>query len=220
MEEKPPVFTVTDRRKFTLEGELRDGAEETSTPEEAAKPAEKPAEKSEGSAGPRLVTMPSPKKAEAPAEEPAKGPEAAATTAPEAAASEEKIPEVSEQDEAAVRSAYQQSSDHIETMLRAANPAAGAPPAVTIETVIQSIYLSAIVALGAATEPGQKPQIDILGARQSIDMLGALEAKTKGNLSEKEQKLLQNALFEVRMLFLEVTNALAQAAQRPPQGKK
>src|SRR6185437_11348973 len=159
----------------------------------------------------RLVTMPSPKKAEAPAEEPAKEPEAAATTAPEAAASEEKIPEVSEQDEAAVRSAYQQSSDHIETMLRAANPAAGAPPAVTIETVIQSIYLSAIVALGAATEPGQKPQIDILGAR---------EAKTKGNLSEKEQRLLQNALFEVRMLFLEVTNALAQAAQRPPDGKK
>jgi hypothetical protein len=91
---------------------------------------------------------------------------------------------------------------------------------VTIEHVIQSIYLSAIVALGAATEPGQKPQIDLLGARQSIDMLGVLEEKTKGNLSEKEQRLLQNALFEVRMLFLEVTNAIAQQAQRPPQGKK
>lgn len=225
MEEKPPIFTVTDRRKFTLEGELRDGAEATSTPEEAEKPeAAQPAEKPESAkpaapAGPRLVTMPSPKKVEAPAAEPAKEPEAAATAEP-APGGEEKIPEVSEQDEAAARSAYQRSSDHIETMLRAANPAAGAPPAVTIETVIQSIYLSAIVALGAATEPGQKPQIDILGARQSIDMLGALEAKTKGNLSEKEQRLLQNALFEVRMLFLEVTNALAQAAQRPPQEKK
>ena len=51
-------------------------------------------------------------------------------------------------------------------------------------------------------------------------MLGVLESKTKGNLTEKEQRLLQNALFEVRMLFLEVTNALAQAAQRPPQEKK
>ncbi|MGH9588462.1 MAG: DUF1844 domain-containing protein [Acidobacteriaceae bacterium] len=213
MEEKPPVFTVTDRRKFTLEGELRDESKETSTPEETARPAEKPeAAKPEAPAGPRLVTMPSPKKDEAPAAEEAKVPERA-----ESAAGDEKIPEVSAQDEAAARSAYQRSSDHIETMLRAANPAAGAPPAVTIETVIQSIYLSAVVALGAATEPGQKPQIDILGARQSIDMLGALEAKTKGNLTEKEQRLLQNALFELRMLFLEITNALAQQAQRPPQ---
>jgi hypothetical protein len=105
-------------------------------------------------------------------------------------------------------------------MMRAANPAAGATPPVGIEHVIQSIYLSAVVALGAATEPGQKPRIDILGARQSIDMLGVLQEKTKGNLSEKEERLLQNALFEVRMMFLEVTNAIAQQAQRPPQGKK
>lgn len=216
MEEKPPVFTVKDRRKFTHEGELRDGAEETSTQQETAKPAEKPAV----SEGPRLVTMPSPKKAEAPAAERGKGPEGTASEAAPEPGGEEKIPEVSSQDEAAARAAYQRSSDHIETMLRAANPAAGAPPAVTIETVIQSIYLSAVVALGAATEPGEKPQIDILGARQSIDMLGVLEAKTKGNLSEKEQRLLQNGLFEVRMMFLEITNALAQQAQRPPQGKK
>jgi hypothetical protein len=127
---------------------------------------------------------------------------------------------VSAQDEAAAHHAYQQSSEHIETMLRAANPAAGAVPPVSIEHVIQSIYVSAVVALGAATEPGQKPRIDILGARQSIDMLGVLQEKTKGNLSEKEQRLLQNALFEVRMMFLEVTNAIAQQAQRPPQGKK
>jgi Domain of unknown function (DUF1844) len=105
-------------------------------------------------------------------------------------------------------------------MLRAANPGADAPPDVSIEHVIQSIYLSAIVALGAAAEPGQKPRIDLLGARQSIDMLGVLQEKTKGNLTEKEQRLLQNALFETRMMFLEVTNAIAQQAARPPQGKK
>lgn len=225
MEEKPPVFTVKDRRKFTLEGELREGAEEASTAEEAVKPVEKPevavpAEKPETPAGPRLVTMPSPKKDDAPVAEQEENPQVAPTETMSEPGGEEKIPEVSEQDEAAARTAYQRSSDHIETMLRAADPAAGAPPAVTIETVIQSIYLSAIVALGAATEPGQKPQIDILGARQSIDMLGVLESKTKGNLTEKEQRLLQNALFEVRMLFLEITNVIAQQAQRTPQGKK
>lgn len=207
MSEKPPVFTVTDRRKFTLEGDLRDESEQTSVPEEAAKPEPVP--------GPRLVTPPPPSKAE----EPEKFmPEAAPDTT--VTDDSETPPELSAQDEAAAHQAYRQSSEHIDTMLRAANPGANASPAITIEQVIQSIYLSAIVALGAATEPGQKPRIDILGARQSIDMLGVLQEKTRGNLSDKEERLLQNALFEVRMMFLEVTNAIAQQAQRPPQGKK
>jgi hypothetical protein len=74
--------------------------------------------------------------------------------------------------------------------------------------------------MGGATEPGQKPRIDIIGARQSIDMLAVLQEKTKGNLTEKEQRLLQNALFELRMMFLEITNAIAQQAQKPPKGTR
>jgi hypothetical protein len=202
MPEKPPVFTVTDRRKFTLEGELRDESAPSDREEATPEPAP----------GPRLVTPPAATKEPEPQPVPAEATSGGADT--------ETPPEVSAQDEAAAHNAYQQSSEHIETMLRAANPAAGATPPVGIEHVIQSIYLSAVVALGAATEPGQKPRVDILGARQSIDMLGVLQEKTKGNLSEKEQRLLQNALFEVRMMFLEVTNAIAQQAQRPPQGKK
>ena len=54
MTEKPPVFTVTDRRKFTLEGDLRDESGQTQAPEETAKsnPAAEPPP------GPRLVTTP------------------------------------------------------------------------------------------------------------------------------------------------------------------
>ena len=206
MSEKPPQFVVTDRRKFTQEGELREEAAAESAPTPAP---EKPSEaKPEPSAGPRLVTPPS-----EPAHE---------TPEPEAAAEEshQAPPDVTPQEEAAAHHAYRQSSEHIDTMLRASNPAAGAPPAVTFEHVIQSIYLSAIVALGAGTEPGQKARIDILGARQSIDMLGVLQEKTKGNLTEKEQRLLQSALFETRMMFLEVTNAIAQQAARPPKEKQ
>lgn len=222
MSDKPPVFTVTDRRKFTLEGELREEAraqeQEESQHESKAEPhaAPKAEPQSEPKPGPRLVSTPSaPKASEAEQREPV------STPGPDAATTDQEVPpEISEQDEAAARKAYQQSSEHIETLLRASNPAAGAPPPVTIEHVIQSIYLSAVVALGAATEPGQQPRIDIIGARQSVDMLGVLQEKTKGNLSEKEERLLQNALFEVRMMFLEVTNAIAQQAQRPPQGKK
>jgi hypothetical protein len=40
-------------------------------------------------------------------------------------------------------------------------------------------------------------------AKHSIDMLGMLEEKTKGNLSENEQKYLQHTLFELRMNYLE-----------------
>ena len=53
-----------------------------------------------------------------------------------------------------------------------------------------------IMQLGGAAEPNQQPQVDLLGARQSIDMLSILAEKSKGNLTEAEDRLLQSALFE------------------------
>lgn len=199
MDEKPPAFTVTDRRKFTFEGERRDDA--PATPEEPA--AEKPFESSA-----RIITMPSPKQEEtAPAAEPA-------------VVEEEVHAGPSAQESAEQHAAYKQSSQDIDNMLRQANPGIEAAPDTNFDHVIQSIYLSAMMAMGAGTEQGQQPRIDIIGARQSIDMLSVLQEKTKGNLTEKEQRLLQNALFDVRMMFVEITNAIAQSAQRPPNDKK
>jgi hypothetical protein len=75
--------------------------------------------------------------------------------------------------------------------------------------------------LGAATHEGQQPQVDILGARQSIDMLGILAEKTTGNLTPEEIRLLESALFELRMAFLEITQALARsAAAKAPAGTR
>lgn len=197
MSEKPPAFTVTDRRKFTLEGEPRD---EHETPQSEAEQ-----EKS----GPRLVTPPAREEAPAPAP--------VAVAEPE----EEPIPELTAEETAAQHAAYQQSSQQLDDMIRQANPGAASQlGAVTFDHVIQSIYLSAMMAMGAGTEPGQKPRVDIVGARQSIDMLGVLQEKTKGNLTEKEKLLLQNALFELRMMFVEITNAIAQSALHPQGGKK
>jgi len=51
-------------------------------------------------------------------------------------------------------------------------------------------------------------------------MLALLQEKTKGNLTQKEEATLQNVLFELRMMFLEITNAIAQSAQRAVDGKK
>jgi hypothetical protein len=51
-----------------------------------------------------------------------------------------------------------------------------------------------------------------MAARHSIDMLTALAEKTTGNLATEESRLLDSALFELRMGFLEVTQALARSA--------
>jgi len=203
MAEKPPSFTVSDRRKFTLDGDLRE--ESTQTPaaaEEAATSTAAP-EPEKAAPGPRLVTTPA-----QPVEQ--------ETALPE----EESFPEPTAEESAEQHAAYQQSSEQLDSMLRQANPGMGPGAAVTMDYLIQSIYLSAMVAMGAATEPGQKPRIDIVGARQSIDTLGMLQEKTKGNLTDKEQRLLQNVLFELRMMFLEITNAIAAQAQNPPKGAK
>jgi hypothetical protein len=52
-------------------------------------------------------------------------------------------------------------------------------------------------------------------------MLGVLAEKTKGNLSPEETRLLDSALFELRMAFLEITQALARsaAAKSPAAGR-
>lgn len=194
MDEKQPAFTVTDKRKFTMEGELRDDA--PAAAEETAP--EKPAEK--------VVTMPSPPEREA--------------AAPEQAPEEPELPQFTAKETAEQHAAYKESSQQIDDMLRQANPGMGETGAITFEHIIQSFYVSAMIAMGAGTEPGQKPRIDILGARQSIDMLALLQEKTKGNLTQREEATLQNVLFELRMMFLEITNAIAQSAQRPTDGKK
>jgi hypothetical protein len=197
MEEKQPTFTVTDKRKFTLDGALRDESA-------AAEPAEEPANGSQSATN--VVTMPAPEEREAAPETEAPG--------------ESEVPQFSAQESAEQDAAYRESSRHIDDMLRQANPGMEAGGTISFEHIIQSFYVSAMVAMGAGTEPGQKARVDILGARQSIDMLALLQDKTKGNLTPKEEATLQNVLFELRMMFLEITNAIAQQAQRGTDARK
>jgi len=195
MDEKQTGFTVTDRRKFTLDGELRDDA-----PLEQQQEQRPPQQVSE-----KVVTMPSPEQREAEAEP---------------SLAEEELPQFTAKESAEQSAAYKESSRQIDDMLRQANPDMGPAGPVTFEHVIQSFYVSAMLALGAGTEPGQKARIDILGARQSIDMLALLQDKTKGNLTAREEATLQNVLFELRMMFLEITNAIAAQAQKAGDTKK
>ena len=77
--------------------------------------------------------------------------------------------------------------------MRAQNPAMGAQPPVGFEHLVQQLYVSAMIQMGAGTQEGQRPRVDILGARQTIDLLGVLAEKTKGNLnSSAEERTLRD----------------------------
>jgi len=205
MADKP--FVVNDRRKFNADGEPRpDAAPSEPRPPRDTTPEEFSSASHAQPKGPQPVPPPPPHQAE---EEPAPG--------------EMPPPPTAEQTEQAGR-AYDATVERLDTAIHQANPGMERIPEMSFERLVQSVYMQAIMQLGGATEPGQQPQVDLLGARQSIDMLGILSAKTKGNLSETEDNLLQSALFESRMGFLEVTQHLArQAAAKqgvppPPTG--
>ena len=209
MSEQNKPFVVTDRRKFTLDGTPRPDAdpspqrEAREVPAAAAPAAEAPLEfKSSAPSKPEQTTASSPTEPQ-----PNDGPELPPP------------PTAVEMEQA--NAAYQQTSERLDTAVRAANPGMDHPPAMTFEQIVQSIYMSTIMQLGGATPEGQQPRVDLMGARQSIDMLSILSEKTKGNLTPAESQLMDNALFEVRMGFLEVTQALARSAstrQPPPAG--
>jgi hypothetical protein len=203
MSEKPLPFVITDRRKFNPDGQPREGAE----PHESAEPAREPeAAAPEPAAAPKVVEMP------APAVEPA-APEPTASSAGESSEDEQPAGPTAEQMEQSLR-AFNATAERLDLAIRAANPGAEHPPALTFESLVQSVYMQAVLQLGGGTQPGEQPQVDILGARQSIDMLGILAQKTEGNLTKPEETLLSSALFELRLAFLEMTQALARSAQQ------
>jgi hypothetical protein len=84
---------------------------------------------------------------------------------------------------------------------------------ITFERFLASLYMTAMLQLGLMRQQEAQPQVDIVGARQTIDTLSLISEKTKGNLTPPEENFLQNSLYELRMAYVEVTNALA----RPPQ---
>lgn len=81
--------------------------------------------------------------------------------------------------------------------------AAPIPPA-DFETLVQMFSMQAMVSLGAIPDPGSgKPEVQLTLARHFIDLLGVVEAKTRGNLSPDEASLLDGSLHSLRMLYLE-----------------
>ena len=59
--------------------------------------------------------------------------------------------------------------------------------------------------LGTEDDPDEvAAAADLVSAAQHIDILAMLQSKTRGNLTEEEQKLLDSLLYDLRMRYLEV----------------
>ena len=81
-------------------------------------------------------------------------------------------------------------------------------PSIDFSTLVVSLSQTALVHLGEATHPetgNKQPSRDLPLARQTIDLLGVLQEKTKGNLTGDEERLLDQVLYDLRMRFVEVS---------------
>lgn len=185
--EKQPEFTVTDRRKFTPEGERREGVGESEPAPRVSKVTEMPK----------------------PASKPPEPPKP-----PQAETTKDVPPPPSAAEQEQQKKAYKDSTRDIDARIR--QELGGRTPQdfqITFERFLASLYMSALMQLGMLREEGGRPQVDIIGARQTIDTIELLAEKTKGNLTPTEENFVQNSLYELRMAYVDVTNAI----NRPPQ---
>lgn len=76
-------------------------------------------------------------------------------------------------------------------------------PAINFATFIFSLNSSALVQLGIMDDPGSGKKVKNLPiAKQTIDILGILAEKTKGNLTREEEDMLEHILYDLRILYV------------------
>jgi len=76
-------------------------------------------------------------------------------------------------------------------------------PEVTFSAFVYSLSTSALVHLGEIPEPiTEKMDKNLPLAKQTIDILGILQEKTKGNLTQDEENLLNSFLYDLRMRYV------------------
>jgi hypothetical protein len=86
-------------------------------------------------------------------------------------------------------------------------------PPPSFEFLVISLRAQAEMQLGLMQLGEEKPNPELPLARHTIDLMGVLLEKTKGNLSLEEQRLLENSLTELRFRFVQISEETAQAAR-------
>lgn len=193
-ESKKSEFVVNDRRLFSSDGELRQDVAEA---EERAAERERETSEAQQRANEERAAQ---QKATV-----TEQPKISLTDAPDAPSAEE---------QRASADAYAASTKKMDYRIKKELDKQGRGDQardleMTFEKFIASLYMTSLMQLGLAAPQGEKPTLDLIGARQTIDILGLLNDKTKGNLTAAEESTLRNILYELRMAYLEVTNLLA-----------
>ncbi len=83
-------------------------------------------------------------------------------------------------------------------------------PPLDFGSLMLPFYTQAMVKLGQIPNPvtRKKDEINIELAKRLIDLLGLLKDKTEGNLDEQEQKVLNDALSQLKKVYLETLDQI------------
>jgi hypothetical protein len=77
-------------------------------------------------------------------------------------------------------------------------------PEINFSNFIFSLSTSALIQLGEIPDPvSNQTNKNLPMAKQTIDILGILQEKTKGNLTSDEEALIQNVLYDLRMRYVQ-----------------
>lgn len=72
---------------------------------------------------------------------------------------------------------------------------------------IFSLSTSALIQLGEVEDPVTRKQVKNLPlAKQTIDIIGMLKEKTKGNLTQEEERFLDNILYDLRIRYVKAVS--------------
>jgi hypothetical protein len=77
---------------------------------------------------------------------------------------------------------------------------------ITFVGFVVSLVHTAYMHLGDMPDPASgRAEPDLSSAQQIIDIVALLEEKTRGNLTAEERQILEQALYELRLRFVEVS---------------
>jgi hypothetical protein len=94
-------------------------------------------------------------------------------------------------------------------------------PSRNFQMLVDFLTRNAAAMLGGMSDPrtGQA-YIDVEGAREMIDMLDVLREKTRGNLAKADDDLLLEVIGSLKLTFMEISKAAAEAMAKKATGKK
>jgi len=97
-----------------------------------------------------------------------------------------------------------------------AGPRAGGRelPPPTLASLLVGLATSALIHLGESPEAGPEPP-DLPAAKQAIDLMGVLKAKTRGNLESEEETLLETLLYDLRLKYVKAATGQPATGPRP-----